>query len=252
MYEIFLADDEMWITIGLRKLIERSGLPFRVIGEANDGITALEEIGKNSPDVVFTDIRMPGITGLELLERISESKPDIKVVMISGYAEFEYAQRAMRMSAFDYLLKPIEQEKLDEVLKRLLRTFEKERAIAEEPMEQEEEKEATEVGQSVLDRIVGEIQKSYTDNITLTEFSEKYGISIGHLSSLLKAELGLSFSEYLAAKRVQKAKELLADETLSLDEIADHVGYHDYFYFIKVFKKVTGISPSKYRKMLQK
>ncbi len=252
MYEIFLADDEMWITIGLRKLIERSGLPFRVIGEANDGITALEEIGEKCPDVVFTDIRMPGITGLELLERISKSKPDIKMVLISGYAEFEYAQRAMRMSAFDYLLKPIEQEKLDEVLKRLLRTFEKERAIAEEPMEQEEEKEAPEVGQSVLDRIVGEIQKAYTDNITLTELSEKYGISIGHLSSLLKAELGLSFSEYIAAKRVQKAKELLADETLSLDEIANQVGYHDYFYFIKVFKKVTGISPSKYRKMLQK
>ena len=74
------------------------------------------------------------------------------------------------------------------------------------PWSRKRKKEAPEVGQSVLDRIVGEIQKSYTDNITLTEFSEKYGISIGHLSSLLKAELGLSFSEYLAAKRVQKAK----------------------------------------------
>ncbi len=129
--------------------------------------------------MVFTDIRMPGITGLELLERISESKPDIKVVMISGYAEFEYAQRAMRMSAFDYLLKPIEQEKLDEVLKRLLRTFEKERAIAEEPMEQEEEKEAPEVGQSVLDRIVGRFRNLIQTILRLRSFRKNTGSASG-------------------------------------------------------------------------
>ena len=84
----------------------------------------------------------------------------------------------------------------------------------------------------------------------LSGLAEAHGISTGYLSSQLKAELGLSFSEYITSKRIQKAKELLADESLSVESIAEQTGYNDYFYFIKVFKKNTGISPSKYRKNL--
>ena len=70
------------------------------------------------------------------------------------------------------------------------------------------------------------------------------------MSSLLKEELGMPFSEYITSKRIQRAKELLDDESLSVDAIAREVGYKDYFYFTKVFKKAVGISPSKYRKNL--
>ncbi len=93
-------------------------------------------------------------------------------------------------------------------------------------------------------------KERYAENVTLTDLAKKYGISISHLSSLLKEELQLSFSEYIASKRIQRVKELLADERLSIEEIAEQVGYGDYFYFIKVFEKNTGISPTKYRKKL--
>lgn len=204
---------------------------------------ALEEIEKKKPDVLITDIRMPGMDGLELMKEIRKKKLDTKVVLVSGYAEFDYAQKAIRMGAVDYLLKPVEAETFAKVLENL------EKMLDERGGKQEEQPEEI-LNPSALENIVEEIQARYNENITLTGFSEKHNISAGHLSNLLKERLGMSFSEYITAKRVQKAKELLADERLSVEKVANEVGYKDYFYFTKVFKKAVGISPSKYRKNL--
>ena len=124
MISVYIADDEVWITIGLKKLIQKSGLPFEVIGEAHNGVTTLEDIKTLKPDVLFTDIRMPGLSGLEVMSYISEHQFATKVVLISGYAEFEYARQAMLCGAFDYLLKPIQQETLNKSLPllKLLKT----------------------------------------------------------------------------------------------------------------------------------
>lgn len=243
MYKIFLADDEIWVIMGLKKLIEKIGAPFQVVGEASNGVMALEEIEKKKPDVLITDIRMPGMDGLELMKEIRKKKLDTKVVLVSGYAEFDYAQKAIRMGAVDYLLKPVEAETFAKVLENL------EKMLDECGGKQEEQPEEI-LNSSALENIVEEIQARYNENITLTGFSEKHNISVGHLSNLLKERLGMSFSEYITAKRVQKAKELLADERLSVEKVANEVGYKDYFYFTKVFKKAVGISPSKYRKNL--
>ena len=84
MLNIYIADDEVWITLGLKKLLEKTGFDVWVVGTANNGLTAKEEIAEFRPDVVFTDIRMPGLNGLELLSAIHEVSPETKVVMISG------------------------------------------------------------------------------------------------------------------------------------------------------------------------
>lgn len=239
MYSVYIADDEMWVIVGLKKRIEKTGLPFQVVGEANNGVMALEEIEKKKPDILFTDIRMPGYNGLELLELLRKKELDTKVVLISGYAEFEYAQSAIRNGAYDYLLKPIDQDKLQTVLERILGDGSTESGNVQEL-----------VAPSTIRKIMDEIKEHYTENITLTGLAEKYSISVSYLSELLKEYLQLSFSEYISSKRIQKAKELLADDSLSIEQIAEQTGYNDYFYFTKVFKKNTGISPSKYRKNL--
>ncbi len=240
MYNVLIADDETWVIFGLKRMIEKSGLPFRVIGETNDGVTTLEEVEKKKPDVLFSDIRMPGYTGLELLEHIQEKKLDVKVVFVSGYAEFTYAQQALSLGAVDYLLKPIKPDMMTTVLKKL--------EVKLAGKIQEEVVEEKEVQLPVMEQVIAEIQEHYTDNITLTELAKKYGISVGYLSSLIKENVGLSYSEYITAKRIQKAKELLEDERLSMEQIAEQTGFRDHFYFTKVFKKHTGITPGKYRK----
>ena len=88
------------------------------------------------------------------------------------------------------------------------------------------------------------------DNLSLQQLAEKHNISSGHLSFLLKKELGVPFSKYITSKRMQFAKQLLKHTKLSIDDIAYQTGYHDYFYFTKVFRETQGISPSKYRKKM--
>jgi len=118
MYSVLLVDDEPWVTYGIKKLLDWESLGFILIGEAHNGIEALKIIIDKKPDVVISDIKMPGLDGIELLEQISLKKLNTKVILVSGYAEFNYAQKAIRYGAFDYLLKQIDRNKLIDVLER--------------------------------------------------------------------------------------------------------------------------------------
>lgn len=240
MLNVYIADDEVWIILGLKKLLEKIGVDSYVIGTANNGLTAKEEIGMFKPDVVFTDIRMPGLSGLELLEAIPEVSPDSKVVIITGFAEFTYAKKAVQHHAYDYLLKPIKEEDLTRVMTAI---------INDRGESDEEEIEAPEFDR-MIDNVVSDIREHYMEDISLTSLAAKYNVSMAHLSKMIKERLQVNFSDYIASLRIQRAKELLRDESISIQEIAEIVGYNDYFYFTKVFKKIEGISPSKYRKNL--
>ncbi|MBQ8952411.1 MAG: response regulator [Eubacterium sp.] len=240
MLNIYIADDEVWIILGLKKLLDKLNIGAYVIGTANNGLTAKEEIAHFKPDVIFADIRMPGLSGLELLQVIPEVSPESKVVIISGYAEFSYAQEAVQHHAYDYLLKPIKEEELSRVMTSIIN--EREGITDEDRMPV--------VSDRMIDNVLSEIREHYMEDISLTSLSAKYNISMGHLSKLIKEQLSVNFSDYIASLRIQRAKELLRDDSLSIQEISEIVGYNDYFYFTKVFKKVEGISPSKYRKSI--
>ncbi len=242
MYKIITADDEVWVLVGLKKLIERTGLPFRITGEANNGLSAYEQVVAQRPDILISDIRMPGLNGLELMKRLNEDAICPKVIFISGFAEFSYAQAAVSLGAFDYLLKPIEQDAIKAILERFLSQQETPNSPSPGSLDQ------MPIDDPRIKRIVDEINRSYREELSLGSLAERYSLSIGYLSSLIKKELGHSFSEYITSKRIQEAKKLLMDESLSIDAIAEMVGYKDYFYFTKVFKSYSGISPSKYRK----
>lgn len=187
MISVYIADDEVWITIGLKKLIQKSGLPFEVIGEAHNGVTTLEDIKTLKPDVLFTDIRMPGLSGLEVMSYISEHQFATKVVLISGYAEFEYARQAMLCGAFDYLLKPIQQETLNKTLSRLRNELEPAASeTSEDTMENATITDLSTAGTSLFKKILAYIQEHDTEELSLTSLAEMYNISSSRLSTLSK------------------------------------------------------------------
>lgn len=119
MYQVYLIDDEPWVLIGLERLISWEEYGFCVAGKSTSSREAWAKIVEIKPDVVVTDIRMPGLNGLELLKKIGEEKLDTKVVLVSGFAEFEYARTAIREGAFDYLIKPVSKEQLSDCIKKL-------------------------------------------------------------------------------------------------------------------------------------
>ncbi|KRE92077.1 hypothetical protein ASG89_34035 [Paenibacillus sp. Soil766] len=483
MYRVLIVDDEPWVAKGLKALIDWESQGYTVIGEAYDGIEAMEAIAKLKPDVVISDIRMPGLNGIELLESINLQGLQTKVILVSGYAEFEYAQKALRLGAFDYLLKQVDKNKLTETLQRLknevfakhtanqeldlllddlfeliepdnnikISNFLINRELAFEfphfrfisclylhlsgwdavrenaamndiqwirfrtglnkmsylinydehknpvglldfvsihlaeveyigfgsigvysspigklyqesdialssscflPEQRITEYKATDhtaalsrlvlkleqaikghkrdlieqgldelceecvarrmpidqismiynqivmfvykyygnsdlvhgieyltysqivrtsesvqqlferitviferqpgeeqlISKEMVKIIIHYIDSSYTEDISLSMLSRQFNISLGYLSALIKKETGTTYSDYVVAKRLNLAKELLGDASLSIQEIVERVGYKDYFHFNKLFKKHFGITPSKHRK----
>ena len=119
MYRVFLVDDEPWALVVLKNMIVWSDYGFVVSGEAEDGGQALERIEHTNPDLIISDIRMPGMDGLSLMERLRELGRRTQVLLVSGYTDFEYAQRAMRLGCAGYLVKPVEEKELTEALKRV-------------------------------------------------------------------------------------------------------------------------------------
>lgn len=116
MLKVILADDEPVILLGLAKLIPWDKYGAEIIGEASDGEELLTAIRERSPDIVITDISMPGLTGIDVLKRLKELGKKTKVIFISAYQEFSYAQDAISYGAVDYLVKPIDRKKLEQVL----------------------------------------------------------------------------------------------------------------------------------------
>ena len=119
LYKILIVDDEEEIRLGVIKKIDWESYGFKVVGDAANGIEAWEKANILQPDIVMTDIRMPFMDGLELGGKIQEVMPVTKIIIFSGCDDFEYAQKAIRINVFEYVLKPINSEDLIEILKRL-------------------------------------------------------------------------------------------------------------------------------------
>lgn len=123
MLKVLIADDEQKICQLIEKLIDWDGLNMQVIGTAENGLEALESIRSRHPDIVITDIRMPGCDGLELIRQGKEANPKTEFIIISGYRHFEYAQTAIQYGVNAYVLKPIKKDELTEVLQKLREKF---------------------------------------------------------------------------------------------------------------------------------
>lgn len=119
MFKVVIADDEKKVVQLMQKLIDWENAGYEIVGTANDGVTALSLVEELKPDLLVTDIRMPGISGIELLKRAKELKPGLLCIVVSGYREFEYAQSALKYGVEDYLLKPLNKNEMTELLHKI-------------------------------------------------------------------------------------------------------------------------------------
>ena len=118
-FKVIVADDEKLIARNIARRIQEGNTAFEVVAQAGTGLEALELAGQLMPDVVFSDIKMPEMDGIELIARLRAQNPSALCVIVSGYSDFEYARAAIQNSAVDYLLKPVNPEELTALLSRL-------------------------------------------------------------------------------------------------------------------------------------
>jgi two-component system, response regulator YesN len=129
MWKLFIADDETIIRKGLKGAIDWEKFSIQVVGEAEDGEIALEMAKDLRPDILFLDICMPFLNGLELISQLESHLPDSLVILITGHDEFSYAQQAVRLKVFDYILKPVNIKELENVLERAVEELKRKRDL---------------------------------------------------------------------------------------------------------------------------
>lgn len=248
MYKILLVEDEDIIRRGLKFQMDWTSVDCTVIGEAKSGEEGLEMIKELKPDIVLTDIRMQGMSGIDMLKKSLEIV-NHKAIILSGYADFFHAKDAISLGVVEYLLKPIDFEELKMVILKIL---EKDRQKEDDTRKKilEGVKDLPLLSPSNIQneyakKMLQYIMENYADKISITDLSEELKVSSTHLNAKFKAETGYTFHDFLNYYRIAKAVELQKEGKLKMYEIAEEVGISDYKYFNKVYKKYVGHAPAK-------
>ena len=235
--EILIVEDEAWLLEELLRLYpwEAAGYTVRT---AINGVQGLQAFIQYRPGIVMTDIRMPHMDGLAMIQRIRELAPDTRFIVLSTYSEFEYAHEAIRLGVKDYLLK---KDLSEETIQAALDAA----AAAETPLYPA----GTEVSDlsPIVDRAAAYIREHYSEpGLRIGGVSVACGISAGRLSARFREEMNTSVNEYITFVRMETAKRLLASKQYKIYEVADMVGYRNSDYFSTVFQEHTGMRPNKY------
>lgn len=233
---LLIADDEEAVRESIKYLADFSRLGITDIHEASNGFEALGILRKLAIDIVLTDICMPGSDGIELMKILHEEYPSIKIIVISGYQSFDYARESLRNGAMDYLLKPIDPEQLNSLLRK---------AVSELNPENELISEYEDENFRLLKNY---IEEHHQECITLDLLADKFGFNPSYLSRRFKQKFGIGIIDCLSEARIHHASTLLANTNLKIYDIAKHVGYEDEKYFSRVFSREMHMNPKEFRK----
>lgn len=249
MIKVMIVDDEKYVRMGIKNDTDWALIGCEVVAEASNGEMAMELAGQFRPDLVISDIKMPKMDGIELAGRLLEKYPDIKVIFLTAYNEFEYARQAVRLGVSDYLLKPFHDGELEGAIQRLLHLHPNASAAqAELENEMIPLKRKEEIENRYVQAAIEYIEKNYSDkDFSIGKLSESISVSEGHISRLFKAETEISINNYLTRYRIRKAMDYLKDVQSKVYEVAEKVGYQDIAYFSNTFKKLVGTAPSEYQ-----
>jgi len=240
--KVLIVEDEApirdWISYTVKNISE----DFELIGSASNGREAYNLSLKIKPDVIITDIKMPIMDGLELSKRIKEIMPEVFIVILTNFAEFNYAKEAIGFGAYDYLIKS---EIRPKEIKELLFRIDEKIKGNELPTKtsQNNKNEVKKRYSKTIEKSLRYIEENYKNHISLIDVARHIYLSHEYFSRLFKEEVGENFSTYLTVYRMNKAKELIKGTDMKISQIAMEVGYSNPGYFSKNYKKYMGVSP---------
>lgn len=241
MRSVMVVDDEDIIVNGLVSTMPWDKYGCTVVATAQDGGTALQLLREKKPDILFTDINIPGMDGLSVLAAVRSEFPKMQVTILSGYPNFEYAQRAIELGVCRYVLKPSKFSELEDALAQMIAN------LGGQP--QPEHTENDKAQNFIIKNALRYMEEHYAERLTLSDVADHVYVSQWHLSKLIARNTQQSFSDILNGIRIEKAKQLLKDPSLKIWEISESVGFSDVTHFSRIFKKQEGMSANEYRNM---
>lgn len=236
--KFIIVDDESRLRKGIERLILSNGEEWEIVGAYADGLECLNAINKDKLnfDVLFTDVKMPVMSGLELITRLNEQSKVYQSVIISGYDDFDYIQKAMREGTIDYLLKPVDRLELQKCLTRIKTSF---RTDVDNITINEKNVPIELAKQWILEHL--------SENLTIDRIANQVYMNTTYFSEYFKRKTGETVLDYVTKKRMEKALCLLQTTAMKVYEVTEAIGYTDTKYFSKLFKKHYGKLPSQIR-----
>lgn len=251
MYKVVIIDDEPIIVEGISRMIPWEKYGCWLAGTACDGMEGTEAVRKHKPNILISDIAMPGLDGLAMIAGLKSEFPNMMITILTGYRDFDFAQKAIHLGVSRFLLKPSNMGELLEAITSMTKTLTEKNITNDESMPLADEADNI-YNSFIVNNAINYIESNYNEKLTLSEVAVKTYVSQWHLSKLLNRHTGKSFSEILNNIRINKAKELLCNPKLRIGDIGESVGFMDIAHFSKVFKKIAGVSAIEYRNSLVK
>lgn len=242
MYRVVIIDDEPIIVEGISKLVPWEKYQCCVCACAYTGKEGLEVIRREKPDMIVSDICMPGLDGLKMIAALKSEFPDMQISILTGFREFDYCQEAIRLGVTRFLLKPSRIEEIEEALQAMTDALKEKHILPDNGMDEE-----SAAGSFIVRNALQYMEDHYSEKLSLSRVAEETFVSQWHLSKLLNRQEGKNFSEILNQIRIAHAKELMKEKSYRIADISEQVGFTDVAHFSRVFKKLEGISANEYR-----
>lgn len=237
--KVLIVDDETYMVEYLKKLVSWEDYGFDCVLTAGGGSLASDLLKRERPQLLVTDIKMPRVSGLDLARMLDENGGETRVIIVSGYSDFEFAQTALRYGAVEYLLKPVLKEDLEEALGRL---FKKNPVLRRELPEVRAREHW-----DIVDEVKKYVFTHFDGDLSLTEIGDAVHLHPAYLSKVFKDATGKNLSSYITDIRMEKAAELLVQTSLHVRDIMEMVGYQKSQYFGRLFREKYGMTPKEYR-----
>ncbi len=248
--KLLLVDDDAMILKGLTSIIEKMGFQNITVYTARNGTDALEVLKYMGADLLLTDIDMPVMSGLELIEEVINRQYCNRFIILSGFDKFDFVRRALRFHVIDYLLKPIDKNELKRIVSSVYAEIHK---IPKEDLSIPQISSLKfSIDENNIPKILKDIlhymRSNFHKNISLEQLGEEFNLHPNYICSLFQAHTKTTFLKYLDSLRLQESITiLLSDKELTIEKVAISSGFMNERQFYKVFKKYTGITPGALR-----
>lgn len=247
---VILVDDEEVAVNALKRRVDWKKYGIDEVYIANSMKEAQQLFQEKVIDVMLSDIEMPQGNGLDLYEWVKTYYPAVECVYVTCHPEFEYMRRALQLGSADYILKPIDYAELDEVLAQLMERMRRQRRIESIPAEIMQ-KAAGEEDEKTKSDVIGTVKRYVREHIQediyIADIAKQVFLNEQYLMRTFKKTTGVSILEFITNERIWLAKELLSNTNYPINRVADMVGYGNYSYFTKIFKRNVGVTPQMFR-----
>ena len=237
MYKVLFVDDEPLVIRRLEVILDWKSLGFDILPGVFDTFEALNVMEQEHPDLVFMDISMPEMNGLECIARAREMGEDSLFIILTGYAEFEYARRGIDLDIVAYLLKPYSEHTLRSAVDKALGLLSRREKQVDDDLN----------GIGPVEKIMRVVDKQYDRDLKLSDFATEFYMRSDYLCALFRRKAGMTFGAYLLSRRMEEAARLLKTSGLSIAQVGERVGYHSAANFSRAFKRFYDEAPAKYK-----